>query len=299
MSSLLTKAHGEKDDSRRIADDRFGSAGETWRVFYAHWRQSLEQAGGLIHPEYLKGLEALALPTDSFPSLTHLETQLHRVGWRLVLVEGVVDDFLFCRMIKARKFPLAMQVRPFDRVFHAPAPDAIHDILGHLPWLFWPNYRRLLSTLSMGAQRIASAASAPNDSEAMARAWSRLFLWTVEFGLIGEGDDDRRILGAAIMSSPTEIDRIRGGAPAVRQLDASAFENDILYSDPQPLLYQFADFDSVGARLREMIRTSGGGRVSFQSRLRQAPATIRRGWPFRQPTISFGVKEKDAQTAAE
>src|SRR6266487_1469274 len=77
-----------------------------WRASWSRRREFLRDCADAIHPAYFRGLPALE----------------------------------FAQLIRDRCFPLSAGVRALEFVDHAPMPDALHDIWGHLPFLFDETY---------------------------------------------------------------------------------------------------------------------------------------------------------------
>ncbi len=261
----------QKEETRADASALFKASDNTWSAFWDHWREGVSACVPVIHPEYLKGFDKLEFSDSRFPTIEHIESKLEEIGWSLILVDGVVEDALFCKCVHNKVFPISMRVRSYEQILHAPEPDAIHDIFGHIPWLFWPEYRRCLALIASSAVSAQEGRASDKITTVRQLRWSRIFLWTIEFGLIGSRDDPK-IIGAAIMSSPREMERIMKGVPAIRPLDLSAYSVDILYSDPQPFLYQAADLDDVGVLLEDL---DGGNRKPLLAMMASAVSSWR------------------------
>ncbi|KAK0360332.1 hypothetical protein LTR94_027725, partial [Friedmanniomyces endolithicus] len=74
-------------------------------------------------------------------------------------------------------------------------PDIFHDVFGHVPLLVHPVFADYMQAYGEGGLRAAKLG--------MIEALSRLYWYTVEFGLMKE-DEGLRIYGAGIVSSATE-----------------------------------------------------------------------------------------------
>ena len=194
-------------------------------VWQASWRRRqefLRDCADAIHPAYFRGLKALDLRPDRFPTLPEVNDVLASVGWRAAWVPGFIPSREFADLIRGRCFPVSAGVRALEFVDHAPSPDALHDIWGHLPFLFDETYSDYLLSITgaiVGTEqgplevqlyearkelgRLSGMhASAPavleahrrlneleiveRNSPQLSTRLSRLFLWSIEFGLLGK-----------------------------------------------------------------------------------------------------------------
>jgi phenylalanine-4-hydroxylase len=197
-------------------------------VWQASWRRRqefLRDCADAIHPAYFRGLKALDLRPDRFPTLPEVNDVLASVGWRAAWVPGFIPSREFADLIRGRCFPVSAGVRALEFVDHAPSPDALHDIWGHLPFLFDETYSDYLLSITgaiVGTEqgplevqlyearkelgRLSGMhASAPavleahrrlneleiveRNSPQLSTRLSRLFLWSIEFGLLGKPGD--------------------------------------------------------------------------------------------------------------
>ena len=74
-------------------------------------------------------------------------------------------------------------------------PDIFHDVFGHVPLLANPVFADYMQAYGMGGMKAIKHNAIHN--------LSRLYWYTVEFGLIRDGDD-MKLYGAGIVSSRTE-----------------------------------------------------------------------------------------------
>ena len=74
-------------------------------------------------------------------------------------------------------------------------PDIFHEIVGHCPMLTHPAFATFNETYGkLGL----------NASKEERWFLARLYWFTIEFGLVGQTQDSRRIYGGGILSSPSE-----------------------------------------------------------------------------------------------
>ncbi len=257
-----------------------------WRQVLARNEWLMENYEGRVPPAYLEGMQALELP-NRLPRVEEINERLAPIGWKTVCVEGYIPTAAYVSMMSASIFPISRTIRLPEHVDFAPAPDMVHDILGHLPLLFMPEHRDFLkrlagvmmrarpnaldaelyeANLSMSELRTRPG-TAPRElahAESRVRAvhralkvyaselthLARMYLWSVEFGLIGSADDFS-ICGAGLLSSPTEFAAIceSEGPPVPYALEV--IHRDIEFSDLQNQYFVARDFDHLLAVLED------------------------------------------------
>jgi phenylalanine-4-hydroxylase len=117
-------------------------------------------------------------------------------NWQLVAVPGLLPDDVFFTHLANRRFPVTVWLREESEFDYIVEPDLFHDFFGHVPMLFTPIYADHLEAYGHGALKAKRLG---------ALDWlGRLYWYTIEFGLIREGE---KILayGAGILSSPKEL----------------------------------------------------------------------------------------------
>jgi len=115
--------------------------------------------------------------------------------WASYGVPGYLPAKAFFACLAQREFPTTVLIRPREVMDYLPEPDIFHDVFGHVP----------LHTLKVFAdflQTYGKAALLCDDEEHVKRL-SRLFWFTVEFGLIRE-EGKIRVYGSGLVSSHAE-----------------------------------------------------------------------------------------------
>jgi len=166
---------------------------DTWNTLYARQMKILP---GRASQAFLKGLDALDLNTGGIPDFETMNPKLQALtGWTVVCVPGLVPDEVFFDHLANRRFPSGQFIRKPDQLDYLQEPDIFHDVFGHVPMLTDPDFAAYMEAYGKGGQRAAKRGMLAN--------LARLYWYTVEFGLMKEGDD-LRIYGAGIVSSSTE-----------------------------------------------------------------------------------------------
>ena len=109
------------------------------------------------------------------------------------VVNNLIPNRAFFELMANRNFPATTWLRRRDQLDYLPEPDMFHDTFGHVPMLSNQAFCDFLEALSQIALRHI-------ESEEAIAMISRLYWYTVEFGLIQE-DDNLRIYGGGILSS--------------------------------------------------------------------------------------------------
>ena len=165
----------------------------TWDTLFARQSQLLP---GRASDAYLRGLDVLKLSKPGIPDFAELSERLMKLtGWQVVAVPGLVPDDVFFDHMANRRFVAGNFIRRPDQLDYLQEPDVFHDVFGHVPMLADPVFADYLEAYGRGGQRALGL-------DAL-KYLGRLYWYTVEFGLIREGDD-LRIYGSGIVSSFAE-----------------------------------------------------------------------------------------------
>ncbi|HEY9900378.1 MAG TPA: aromatic amino acid hydroxylase [Pantanalinema sp.] len=251
----------------------------------AVWRYVMRQNVAFLEdhadPAYLGGLGAAGIEVESIPRTSHQDQSLAKIGWRAVNVRGFIPPAAFMDFQAHRILPIAADMRSHEHISYTPAPDIIHESAGHAPILNDPTFAAYLEAIcKLGVKAIASheddalyeairllsdlkedpTATPEAIAEAEARfertraaatmvseaaMVSRLYWWTVEYGLIGSLERPR-IYGAGLLSSVGESKHCL--TDAVRKL---SFDLDACVStgyditDYQPQLFVCESFKQL------------------------------------------------------
>ena len=263
-------------------------------IDHAAWRYILRVSGsyfaGAAHAAYLDGLRVTGISAECIPLIHEMDEKMQRIGWRAVAVSGFIPPQAFMEFQSLGILPIACDMRKLEHILYTPAPDVVHEAAGHAPIIADPDYNDFLRAFGQVSRRAVysgqdmalfrairrlslikedpaahedevAAAQRAFEETAAAMGWiseaaelSRMYWWTVEYGLVGELDDPR-IYGAGLLSSAGESWRCL--RPQVRKLpfgaDCVKMGYDITRQQPQ--LYVTPDF----ARLREVLEDYAAG----------------------------------------
>lgn len=161
-----------------------------WDTLY---ERQIKLLPGRASKAFLRGLDLLKLSESGIPNFEELSDRLMKAtGWQVVAVPGLVPDDVFFDHMANRRFVAGNFIRRADQLDYLQEPDVFHDVFGHVPLLADPVFADYMEAYGRGGQRALQHGAL--------KQLSRLYWYTVEFGLIQE-DDDLRIYGAGIVSS--------------------------------------------------------------------------------------------------
>ncbi|MCX6131480.1 MAG: hypothetical protein NTX25_20765 [Proteobacteria bacterium] len=267
----------------------------TWRTFFQAIEAIWNQSPSLIHPWYLNNVDKLLSFRERIPSLAEINQILQPIAWRAEYVKGLAPAWDIARMLDQRIMPVSETIRSASQVFFANEPDFIHDIFGHLPSLFDPNYRRLLSLWSAAAARapisemdrasyhlnkqivqaegkVSSAAlfhlhQAASELGQFARGmaspvllFEKAYFWIFEFGLVKQAGQ-LQVLGAGLLSSLSELKKLATGKPVTRFLTLETLlapYNISSYQEAYSHVSRWEDFEFL---IQAMIQNSAAARI--------------------------------------
>lgn len=166
---------------------------------------------GLACDEFITALPALGVKTR-IPRFEEINDRLYKVtGWEVVAVPGLIPEVPFFTLLANRKFPVTDWIRTPAEFDYIVEPDIFHDLFGHVPLLFNPVFADHMQAYGAGGLK----AHAQGACEQL----SRLYWYTVEFGLIRQ-QDGLRAYGAGILSSSGELAHaVKSSAPRRIALD--------------------------------------------------------------------------------
>ncbi len=161
-----------------------------WDTLYA---RQIKLLPGRASKAFLRGLDLLKLSESGIPNFEELSERLMKAtGWQVVAVPGLVPDDVFFDHMANRRFVAGNFIRRADQLDYLQEPDVFHDVFGHVPLLADPVFADYMEAYGRGGLRALEHGAL--------KQLSRLYWYTVEFGLIEE-DDALRIYGAGIVSS--------------------------------------------------------------------------------------------------
>ena len=208
----------------------------------AMWQALLERQAKQIpnraSSAYLEGLEKLKLPATHIPQLQDIDEVLQAsTGWQTAAVPALISFGKFFKLLADKRFPVATFIRRFDDMDYIEEPDIFHEIVGHCPLLTHPAFATFNETygkLGLNATK--------------EERWflARLYWFTIEFGLVGQEPENRRIYGGGILSSPSETIYALSDDPDCRAFDLiDVLRTPYRIDQIQPIYYAINDLDTL------------------------------------------------------
>lgn len=176
-----------------------------WKALYQRQREILV---GRASDEFLQAQDMMGMSPDRIPRFTELNAVLEAAtGWTIVGVEGLLPELDFFEHLANRRFPVSWWIRRPDQLDYIEEPDLFHDLFGHVPLLMIPAFADYMQAYGRGGVKAHAI-----GADALANL-TRLYWYTVEFGLIRQ-HDGLRIYGSGIVSSKGEsIHCLESAAP--------------------------------------------------------------------------------------
>ena len=167
----------------------------TWATLYERQRDVLK---GRACDEFIAAQDAMGMTPDRIPKFAELNEVLSKAtGWTLIGVEGLLPELDFFDHLANRRFPVTWWIRRPDQIDYIEEPDLFHDLFGHVPLLMIPVFADYMEAYGRGGVKAHAI-----GADALQNL-TRLYWYTVEFGLIRQ-KDGLRIYGSGIVSSKGE-----------------------------------------------------------------------------------------------
>ena len=189
--------------------------------------------------------EGIVLPRDHVPQLAEVNQLLApRTGFQLRPVAGLVEGADFLSQLASKTFLSTQYLRHPSRPFFTPEPDLLHELVGHAVLLGQPDYARI--------HRRFGEASLRARSKQERTHLDRLYWCTMEFGLCEQAGRPRA-LGAGLLSSVGELERIEGEAEIKPFEEEAVLENAYDPTSYQSILYVLPERDKIESTLSELL----------------------------------------------
>jgi phenylalanine-4-hydroxylase len=215
---------------------------ELWKLVSAELERKHERYACRAPRE---GVVALQLRRDGVPQLGEVSARLGQLtGFRVEPVAGLVPTRQFYGALADRCFLSPQYIRHTSVPFYTPEPDMVHEVIGHCGMLADPRLAEL--------SRLAGEASLRATTDAAMAFFSRVFWFTLEFGVAYE-EGELRCYGAGLLSSFGEIEMFRNAE--TRPFDIVAMgSTDYDITRYQPVLFAGESMDEVIETLSAWLR---------------------------------------------
>lgn len=253
---------------------------EVWATLFERQQQLLVGRAGT---EFLRSQRDMGMSAHQIPKFDDLNRMLRAAtGWEIVGVEGLLPELVFFEHLANRRFPVTWWIRKPEQLDYLAEPDLFHDLFGHVPLLMNPVFADYMAAYGRGG--VKAHALGP---DALANL-TRLYWYTVEFGLIREADG-LRIYGAGILSSKGEsIHCLESASPNrigfdLERIMRTRYRIDsyqktyfVIDSYEQLMDATRPDFTAIYARLAEQASIPAGGVLDADTVFHRGTGE---GWP--------------------
>jgi phenylalanine-4-hydroxylase len=280
-------------------------------INHAVWRYVMRQNHHFLkdaaHEAYVGGLRASGISVEKIPNVMEMNRALAPYGWGAANIDGFIPGVIFFDFQAHGILPIASDIRKLENIQYTPAPDIIHEAAGHAPILCEEKFseyvklfgkigskalatseehelfeavRSYSNLLESGQATQAEIDEAKRNFEAKqdvvtelseAEQISRLYWWTVEYGLIGTLEQPQ-IYGAGLLSSVSEgrsslTDSVKKLPFDLKMVIETGFD----ITKPQPQLFVCDSFDQLIDAVNEFAETMAfkvGGTEALDKALR-------------------------------
>lgn len=196
--------------TKKVREHYTGTTVQQWDRYteeeHSTWRELRDRQAQILQGRaclaWHKGFRDLELP-DTIPKFEAINQILEQAsGWQVIAVDGLIHEREFFTHLAARRFPVSWWIRKREQMDYLPEPDLFHDLFGHVPMLMDRTFGDFVQGYGAGGLK-ALAIEDPALRRIAIRMLTRLYWYTVEFGLIRE-DRELKIYGGGILSSASE-----------------------------------------------------------------------------------------------
>ncbi|MGM7702832.1 aromatic amino acid hydroxylase [Pseudalkalibacillus sp. Hm43] len=282
-------------------------------INHAVWRYVMRQNHNFLkdvaHEAYTDGLVSSGIKIDSIPKVDDMNESLKPFGWGAVTIDGFIPAVMFFDFQAHGYLPIATDIRKLENIDYTPAPDIIHEAAGHAPILSDPTFAQFVKLFGeIGSKALATKeehelfdairslsailedGSASEEEIEAARSnfkekqeavneiseaeqISRLYWWTVEFGMIGTVEKPK-LYGAGLLSSIGES--VTSLSDEVMKLPfdlETAINTGFDITTQQPQLFVCESFEQLIEAVEQFSETMAfkvGGTESLDKAVRSA-----------------------------
>ena len=194
-----------------------------WKTLFNRQMDTLQQ---VVSKTYLEGIKTVGFNENKIPDFIEVNTALKETtGWQIEVVPNICPDAKFFECSANRTFTSTCWLRTMQQLDYLEEPDMFHDVFGHMPLLSNDNYANFFADFGKIALKHI-------DNPYAIQLLSRIYWYTIEFGMIRE-DDETKIYGAGIISSYGETKNATDSSTQKIPFDVSIiidtpYRNDII-----------------------------------------------------------------------
>ena len=182
---------------------------DVWKMLF---NRQMNILNNTVSDEYLRAIDTIGFRENKIPDFQEVNQVLaDTTGWKIEVVPNICPEAKFFECSANKTFTSTCWLRTMDQLDYLEEPDMFHDVFGHMPLLSNDNYANFFSDFGKIAIQYLDNADA-------IQLLSRLYWYTIEFGLINE-NNQLKIYGAGIISSNGETKNAIGSATSKMPFD--------------------------------------------------------------------------------
>ena len=167
---------------------------EDFNVWKTLFNRQMEALRPTVSVSYLEAIERIGFTDIQIPDFAAVNKILDATtGWKIEVVPNICPDAKFFECSANGIFTSTCWLRMMSQLDYLEEPDMFHDVFGHMPLLTNKAYADFFRDFGKVAERYI------DNSEAI-QLLSRIYWYTIEFGMIEE-NNELKIYGAGIISS--------------------------------------------------------------------------------------------------
>jgi phenylalanine-4-hydroxylase len=211
--------------------------------------------------EYLQAVHEMkqecGFTRSHIPQIQDINNYLsHKTGFRLIPIAGLLSGRDFLNYLAFRVFASTQYIRHHSVPFYTPEPDIIHEFIGHAPLFANKDFADF-------SQQIGLASLGAADDEITKLA--TCYWFSVEFGLIKDKNQEKKVYGAGVLSSVDEILNAVSDKPEFRFFDPfKACTVEYPITKLQPIYFWSNSFEEAKEMMNKYAsRVDRGFTVSY------------------------------------
>lgn len=251
----------------------------TWKSLFDCINNILINNQNYVHHELSFGFKKLSFNHLGIPTEDFINKKLNVTDWTIHYVDGFISTYDFAQLVYNKSFPVNFAIRDFHNIYYSPEPDFAHDVLGHVPMLFYEPFQRIL--LLWAQKTINSKPLAIDDlyyrctleiikeskknkkdqmmlknlekefmqilqelHKSPTNIWKlgNFFDWSFEFGII-KSANQVQIFGGAIVTSQNEINSVIKNIDRLKHITLDVIQRGISYTQNQKNYYYVSHFN--------------------------------------------------------
>lgn len=252
---------------------------KTWCSIFDCISNAFTNNADYVFGELSDGLKKLSFNHFGVPTEDFINKKLQASGWGIHYVDGFISTYAFAELVSNKYFPVNFALRDPENIYYSPEPDFAHDVLGHVPMLFYEPFQRILSLWAQKAistkplviddlyysctLEVINESKKNKRDELVLKNLEREFVkilqelhknptdiwklgnffdWSFEFGIIKE-KKKAQIFGGAIVTSKNEINSVINNINGIKHITLDVIQRGISYTKNQKNYYYVNDFN--------------------------------------------------------